>query len=297
MKDSKRIFLTGSASFIGREIRRQCADNGIFVTGIDMVSSDDATCHEADIRDPSIADLIPEDTDAIIHLAALSRDPDCKDRGYECFDANVMGTFNLMNAAQAKGVKQFIFASTEWVYTGFEDGLDKTEDSAIDIQALTSEYALSKLVVESNLRQKFSHGFCSVTILRLGIIYGPRANNWSAVEALLNTVATKDDISVGALETARRFIHVGDVARAFRQSIGLDGLNIINIQGAELVSLGDVIETSKQLLNKQTVVTEKDAASPSIRRVSADKAKKMIDFSAEIPLNQGLQDVIDFLGL
>ena len=291
------IFITGLGSFIGQELFRQCTQTGHTVSGVDLVSSDLANSRVADIRDPAIADLIPEGADAIIHLAALSRDPDCQDKGYECFDANVMGTLNLMNAAQAKGVKQFIFASTEWVYTGFEDGLEKTEESVIDVQALTSEYALSKLVTEANLRQKYSRGFCPVTILRLGIIYGPRANNWSAVEALLNTVATQDDVTVGALATARRFIHVSDISRAFRQSVGLDGFHILNIQGAELVRLGDVIETSKRLLNKQTVVAEKDSANPSIRRVSADKAKTAIDFTAEISLEQGLRDVIAFLDL
>lgn len=291
------LAITGSASFIGREIRRQCGESGIAVTGVDVFDSGDENCHMADIRDPSIADLIPEGADAIIHLAALSRDPDCRDKGYECFDTNVMGTLNLMNVAQAKGVKQFIFASTEWVYTGFEDRVEKTENSAIDIQALTSEYALSKLVSEANLRQKHFHGFCPVTILRLGIIYGPRANNWSAVEALLNAVSMQDDVTVGALATARRFIHVSDVARAFRQSIGLDGFHILNVQGAEEVSLGDVIETSKRLLNRQTVVAEKDSTHPSIRRVSAEKAKKTINFTADISLEQGMQDVIAFLGL
>ncbi len=291
------LVITGSASFIGSEIRRQCVENGISVTGIDAVDSGGATCHVADIRDPAISNLIPEGADAIIHLAALSRDPDCRDKGYECFDANVMGTLNMMNAAQARGVKQFIFASTEWVYTGFEDGLEKTENSAIDVQAITSEYALSKLVSEANLRQKFSHGFCPVTILRLGIIYGPRPNNWSAVEALLNATATKDEVEVGSLATSRRFIHITDVARAFRQSIGLDGCHIINIQGSQLNTLGDVIETSKRLLKRQTVVREKDPAHPNIRRVSAEKAKKTIDFTAKISLEQGLQDVIAFLGL
>lgn len=292
-----KIFVTGVASFIGQEVLRQCDKCGIDVVGVDLTSVGRLDCAIADIRDPLIANLIPEGADAIIHLAALSRDPDCRDKGYECFDANVLGTLNLVDAAHTRGVKQFIFASTEWVYTGFEEGREKTEDSGIDIQSLTSEYALSKLVTETNLQQKYSHGFCPVTILRLGIVYGPRASNWSAVEALLNSVSKQDEVAVGALATARRFIHVADVARAFRQSMGLEGFNIINVQGAEQVSLGDVIEMSKRLLGRQTVVSEKDSENPSIRRVSAEKAKKMIDFKAEISLEQGLRDVIAYLGL
>ena len=77
-----------------------------------------------------------------------------------------------------------MFASSEWVYEHFEAGELKDEDSVIDVSRQTSEYALSKLVGESALRQKFQRGFCSTTILRFGIIYGPRPSNWSARSTL-----------------------------------------------------------------------------------------------------------------
>jgi len=292
-----KVFVTGSASFIGRELIQQCLANDISVIGVDVVDSGEENCYIADIRDPKIIDLIPEDVDALIHLAALSRDSDCCNRGYDSFDINVMGTLNLIEAAQIKKVKQFIFASTEWVYTELEDSQEKTEESYIDIRMLTSEYALSKLVSEVNLRQKFDHGLCPVTILRLGIIYGPRADNWSAVEALLNGVASSEEVAVGSLETSRRFIHVADVARAFRLSIGLDGFNIINIQGAKLISLGDVIDISKSLLGRTTKIYEKDPANSSIRSISNRRAKELIGFESNIDLEQGVISVKAFLDL
>ena len=54
--------------------------------------------------------------------------------------------------------KQFIFASSEWVYDQFKEGVPKTENDLIDIANHTSEYALSKLVSEANLRQKYGSG-------------------------------------------------------------------------------------------------------------------------------------------
>ena len=97
------IFLTGSGSFIGREVLKVCKARRINVVGVDLAATGQEGCSVADIRSPDIAEKIPANVDAVVHLAALSRDPDCRNRAYPCFDINVMGTLNLMEAAKAKG--------------------------------------------------------------------------------------------------------------------------------------------------------------------------------------------------
>lgn len=208
-----------------------------------------------------------------------------------------MGTLNLIDAAEARGARQFVFASSEWVYDHFVEGVAKTEDDVVDAAKLTSEYAFSKYVSEINLRQKARHGFCPVTILRFGIIYGPRRENWSAVESLLNTVATKDEVTVGALATARRFVHVADIAEGILAAVGQGGFEIVNLQGRALVSLGDVIETSKALLGRDPKIVESNPAAPSIRMVDGDKARALLGWQPRIGLEEGLETVIDHLGL
>ncbi|MCL4457663.1 MAG: NAD(P)-dependent oxidoreductase [Nitrospirae bacterium] len=291
-----RIFITGVSSFIGRELIRQCDEQGVTVAGNDLFITDFSRFLIGDIRDASVADQIPEGTDAIVHLAALSRDSDCKNNAYSCFDANVMGTLNLMEAAKNRGVKQFIFASTEWVYDSFNEGEPpKTEESVINIANLTSEYALSKIVSEVNLRQKYLQGFCSVTILRFGIIYGPRKDNWSAAESLFNSVATSEKLTVGSLRTARHFIHVSDIASAIIKSVGVKGFEILNIQGDRLITLGDIIESSKKITGKNPLVHESSPDKPSVRRISNKKAKEMLDWAPVFDLEKGLQTFRKFL--
>ncbi len=287
----KKVFLTGVESFIGKEFLSQCKAAGIKTFGVDAMKPADPAYHQADIRDPAIADLIPEGADAIVHLAALSRDQDCRMNACRTFDINVQGTLNLMDQAKARGVKQFIFASTEWVYDTFAEGVEKHEDDPIDAAKLGSEYAFSKYVSEVNLRQQYQHGFCGTTILRFGIIYGPRPANWSAVESLLHSVATKDEVAVGSLLTARRFLHVQDIARAVRLSLGLPGFNVINIQGDRLVSLGEIIEKSRELTGRKPTVSESNPAKPSIRMVSNARAKELLGFRPEIDLDMGMRSV------
>ena len=94
------IIITGSESFVGKELISQLK-NDYEIIGFDMVDtkSNEYMFHQIDIRNSNIEDLIPEKADALIHLAALSRDPDCKGKSFECFDINVMGTLNLIRAA------------------------------------------------------------------------------------------------------------------------------------------------------------------------------------------------------
>ena len=290
------LFITGCNSFIGRELIRQCDAAGIQITGVDLSPSERPDCIVADICDEGIASHIPQGVDSIVHLAGLTRDADCKNQAKKCFQANVMGTLNLIDAAQAREAKQFIFASSEWVYDSFEPGVAKTEESPINAAKLTSEYAFSKYVSEVNLRQKYQHGFIPVTILRFGIVYGPRPTNWSAVEAILNTVATKNEVTVGALATGRRFIHVSDIASGILAAVGLQGFEVVNLQGAHQVSLGDVISESRALLHRDVVVAESNPSAPSIRLVDNAKAASLLSWEPKISLSAGLESVATALG-
>ena len=118
------VFLTGAGSFIGRAFLKWCDQQNIKVTGVDLTDIGREDCQVGDIRHDSIRDLIPEGVDAIVHLAALSRDPDCRGKAFDCFDSNVMSTLRLMDIAQEKGAKQFVFSSSEWVYSHYPNGED-----------------------------------------------------------------------------------------------------------------------------------------------------------------------------
>lgn len=279
-----KLFITGSDGFIGKELVSQCLKRGVEVVGADLRSGSGA-----DIRSQDIAELIPESVDAIIHLAGLSNDTVCKNNGYACFDMNVMGTLNMMEAAAQRQAKQFIFASTEWVYDNCSAEEIKNEESLINIANHNSEYALSKLTAEANLRQKYQYGFCPVTILRFGIVCGTTGEKRSAVESLFLAVKEKAEVSVGSLGTGRCFIHVSDIASGIIKSIGLDGFQIINLAGDKLVTLGDIIKTSKDILKRNPKITETSPGNVSARNISNEKAKKLLGWKPEIKMEAWLE--------
>ena len=116
-----KIFITGADSFVGKELIAQCEKEDIELIGCDVKQQSDKRFHQIDICSNDIIDIIPENIDAIVHLAALSTDTLCRNKAYNCFNINVMGTLNLIEAAQKKKARQFIFASTEWVYDSFRE--------------------------------------------------------------------------------------------------------------------------------------------------------------------------------
>ena len=293
-----KILITGSESFVGKELIAKCKEAKIEVIGIDSIKPENPNYefYQKDIRSDQIDDLIPSGIDALVHLAALSRDQDCAGKAYDCFDINVMGTLNLINSALKKNVKQFIFASSEWVYNDFKMDEEQDETSLININKHTSEYALSKLVSEANLRQQYERGFNSVTILRFGIIYGSRKNNWSAVESIFNTVKNNDEVVVGSLKNGRRFIHVSDISDGIIKAIGLKGFNVINLSGEEIITMHDIIETSQKILGKTVKIIENNASTINIRNPSNNKAKTLLNWKPKILFSEGLKSLKDYLG-
>lgn len=284
-----KVFVTGSEGFVGKRLVQRLHEKGIETVSVDLVSPPGSDTLKADICQPAIRDIIPSGADAIIHLAGFARQSDCQNNAYACFQTNVMATLNLINAAESKNVKQFIFASSEWVYGEWQDGSIKDSATPVNAATLSSEYALSKYVSEANLHQKFLRGFCPVTILRFGIIYGPREKNWSAVESLFHAVRTQDEVSVGSLRTARCFIHIDDIVNGIIASIGLRDFQVLDLQGDSPISLKDIIETSKKITGRSPKVVETAPDNFNIRQVSNRKTLAVIPWRPEYNLEKGLR--------
>lgn len=291
------IVITGSESFVGKELIIQCKKKGIDCIGIDLLDKNqlDYQYHNLDLRSPELEKIIPEKLDCVVHLAAMSNDTTCKENVSKCFDVNVMGTMNLINACKKKKVKQFIFASSEWVYGDFEEGEEKDENAIIDITKISSEYALSKLISEINLRHEYEKGFCPVTILRFGIIYGPRKNNWSAVEAVMSQVKNNSEVSIGSNKNGRRFIHVSDIVHGIICSIGNSEFNTLNLTGNKIITIENIIQESQNILEKTVKIKETNPTKISVRNPSNQKAKNILGWSPKIDINTGLRTLVDFI--
>ena len=288
------LFVTGSESFVGRALVARCDELGIAVSGIDSVPSPNQRPGfvVGDIRSPELVDLLPRGS-VVVHLAAVSRDSDCRSDPLSALDVNVCGTLNLLAASRKSNARQIVFASSEWVYGDVGNDEIQVEDQQIDITQMTSLYAVSKIVGEQTLR--LDDSAIDKTLLRFGIIYGPRLSNWSAVESLFDLVSRGSEVTVGCAATARRFIHVDDIVSGILASVGRSGVEIFNLSGDDLVTLREVVETSASILGREVELCERETEALSIRNPDNAKAARDLSWRPEIGLEVGLQSVHEFL--
>jgi len=288
-----KIFLTGSESFIGKVLWDLLVKAGHEVSGVDLSPPGRSGGIQADLRDPRLGEHIPEGA-VVIHLAAISTDPLCKADPLNALDINISGTLNVARACIQKNVAQLLFASTEWVYGDVANDEIQTEESIIDATRIESSYAFSKLAGERILR--FS-GIPNVSVLRFGIVYGPRIKNWSAVESLTDKIRKGETLTVGSLKTSRRFIHVTDLCRGIIAAIGQTGFSIFNISGDTNITLEDIAATADKVLGKKTPLRETSPEKVSVRNPANDKAKKSLHWAPSMPFEQGIREIVEFLSV
>lgn len=287
-----KIIVTGSSSFIGGALRRLCREKKIGWAGIDTAPAAGDGDIVADICDPALAERFPRNADAVVHLAAISRDADCKRDPRRAVEVNIQGTLNVRDAARRAGIPQLIFASSEWVY-GDAGASAVDESSPIDANRLGGEYAITKLAGERLLACGAAGAGAAnpaITVLRFGIVYGPRKANWSAVESLYHAASAQDVVTVGSRATARRFIHVDDIARGIVAAVGRrEPFEVFNLTGPELLSLETVVRTSTEVLRRAVRIAETDSNSPSVRNADNRRARHALGWEPRIPLRDGLK--------
>lgn len=288
MSRTPTLFITGAESFVGKRLVRHCIDKGISYCGVDISASEDASIFKIDICDEALGEAIPTDA-VVVHLAAISRDPDCAKNPALANKINIEGTLNVLKCAKLRNVRQLIFASSEWVYGQVSNDSEQTESDEIEVQRLDSIYAISKALGEQYLR--LLRDDLDVTVLRFGIILGPRPDNLSAVQSLFNSVRDEDEVSVGSLNSGRRFIHVDDICTGILAAIGQIGYEIFNLSGDNTVTLGNVIDESKRIHGTAPRVTESSPEKISLRNPSNEKAKQMLNWKPLVSLSDGLKSL------
>jgi len=282
------LFITGAESFVGKRLVKHCKDKKISYSGVDVVASEDPNISKIDICDVDLSELIPSDS-VVVHLAAISRDPDCAKNPSLANKINVEGTLNVLRSAKIRDCRQLIFASSEWVYGQVSNDSEQQESDEIQIQRLDSVYAITKAVGEHYLR--LLREDLAVTILRFGIIYGPRPSNWSAVESLFNSVKNNEEVVVGSLKAGRRFIHVDDICAGILAAVGQINFEIFNISSDSTVTLGQIIEESKKIHSTTPRVIESSPEKISLRNPSNLKAKQRLNWSPLVSLSDGLKSL------
>lgn len=209
-----KVFITGISGFVGRNVAIEAQSQGYEVSGIDIVGQklDGIETIECDIRSPKVWNYM-KGSDYVIHLAAVTSNVEFEKRMHDCYDINVTGFNNVIEAASKNGCKRFVYASSAAIY------LDRfSEETIIDIRKQGNHYAKTKLINEMVAASYNDKGMLDAVGLRYFNIFGPGEDKKSAyasiVSRFIRMKKNREPLTVyGDGRQSRDFVYIKDVAK------------------------------------------------------------------------------------
>ena len=245
----ERVFISGSAGFIGYHLARLLLDEGYSVHGFDgltdyydvglkrrrhqmLLQSPRFTCteamlEEADTVRSTILDFKP---DVIVHLGAQAGVRYSLEQPRAYIETNLVGTFNVMEAARELGVRHLMMASTSSVY-GANTDMPFRETDKVDTQLTI--YAATKKANE-NMAHSYAHLWdMPTTMFRFFTVYGPWGRPDMALFKFVDAILDDRPIDIyNHGDMYRDFTYVTDLVRGIR--LLMDAAPVRPAEGEEI---------------------------------------------------------------
>ncbi len=285
----RTALVTGSAGFIGYHVCSRLLADGFRVVGVDALTdyydvalktqredmlrrSANYAGLNAPIETPGLLTKLFSDErpDIVIHLAAQAGVRYSIENPRTYLESNIVGTFELLEAARAFAPKHMLLASTSSVY-GANSDMPYAETSRTAHQM--SFYSATKAANES-MAHSYAHLFdLPVTMFRFFTVYGPWGRPDMALFKFTRAILAGDAIDVyNRGEMKRDFTYIDDLCEAIRRLIDVvpqrpaDGVvppgdslspvapwRIVNIGNSTTVQLTEFIDAIEQALGKKAI--------------------------------------------
>jgi nucleoside-diphosphate-sugar epimerase len=254
---TKRVIVTGGSGLAGKWVVEDLVAHGYEVLNVDRVPMAKGTARTliTDITDAGQVfnalastttakefddDIEPKPIDAVVHFAAIPRILVTTDN--EVFRINVMGTYNVLDAAAKLGIKKVIVASSETTYGvvfahRHRDPVYFPLDEDYPVDPMDS-YATSKVINEVTAKAFHARTGADIYCLRIGNVLDPvdyqKFPTWLKDPALRKRIAWS-------------YIDGRDLATACRLGIEKDGLGftVMNVAADDVSSDRPVAELLK----------------------------------------------------
>lgn len=297
-----KCLVTGGAGFIGSHLVDQLLSMGMDVTVVDNYSTGRSAnldhvagnpklrVHQADVADlPAIKPLF-EGIDWVFHLAALADIVPSIQMPLQYHRSNVDGTFCVLEAARAAGVKRLVYAASSSCY-GIPDVFPTPETAEARPQY---PYALTKYVGEQYVMHWAQVYKLPCVSLRLFNVYGPRSRTSGTYGAvfgvfLAQKLAGQKYTVVSDGKQTRDFTFVTDVAAAFVKAAQSDlHGEIMNVGSGDHYSINRLVE----LLGGEKTHIPKRPGEPDCTFADTRKIRKLLGWEPRVSFEEGVATML-----
>jgi UDP-glucuronate 4-epimerase len=308
-----RTLVTGGAGFIGSHLVEKLLGAGHEVAILDDFNdfydpaikrgniaavADHVRVHELDLRDSrAVKELFHrEKFDQVVHLAARAGVRPSIGNPQLYYDTNVDGTLHLLEAARAKGIERFIFASSSSVY-----GICKTVPFSEDLHLTQtiSPYAATKIAGEF-LCSTYSHLYqMRVVALRFFTVYGARQRPDLAIHQFTRRIYEGQPIDqFGDGTTRRDYTYVDDIIQGVTAALRYNGplFDIFNLGESDTIELRDLIAGIEEALGKKAEIRKlpEQPGDVPITCAEISKARRLLGYNPITPLRVGLPKFVEW---
>lgn len=281
-----KVAVTGGAGFIGSNLTASLLEAGHQVSifdnletgNLENIENLDVEFVKGDLRNQTEVQefFANRNLEYCIHLGAMGSVPRSIANPRTSFEANVLGTFNLLESARIARVP-IIYSSSSSVY-GSNLKLPKEE---LDWQSPISPYGSFKSSSESMLMAYGKSYDLKINIFRLFNVYGPRQNPHGAYSAviprwILSAFRSEPITIFGDGNQKRDFTFVDDVNKIMLLTMNkLEGEMLpINLAFGNPVTLNEMVSIFKEFF-PNLEVTYSDVRKGDIRDSESDPKKLM----------------------
>ncbi len=252
-----------------------------------------------DIRDYDACLKCCAGTDIVVHLAANTGVAPSVANPRLDMEANVVGAFNMLEAARRNGVKRFVFASSGAPIGECEPPIH--EELA---PHPVSPYGASKLAGEGYCSAYFRTYGLETVALRFGNVYGPGSGHKNSVVAkFIRRVMKGEPLEIyGDGKQTRDFIYIDDLIWAIRLAASMPGIRgeIFQIATSRETNVGELVDKLVHILSDAGYpngrVRHAEPRVGDVRRNFSDtsKARTVLGWGAETELAMGLKQSVNW---
>jgi nucleoside-diphosphate-sugar epimerase len=299
-----KILITGGAGFIGSNLAKRLVNDGHSVTVLDSLLRGNKLDKDTyskirfikgDVRDLETVIDASKECDLVFHFAAVLGVDIVADNPVETMDVEVIGTRNVVQAAEVNNVKKIMYASTSGIYghSAFENTL--SEEVLVDPR---TSYAMAKRYNEIYLASNHEEKGINVISLRFFNVYGNNQDNRMVVPRFFEQAMSNESLTVfGSGKQTRDFTYIDDTVEACVRLMDINGSKIVNIANEAEWCIEDLAVLIKEITGSNVPIIHLEAPKKRYdyeveRRVgSSEKLMKLTGYKPDTSLPDGLKKI------